>query len=188
MTDPETIGKLELGSGTPNAGYAISGAGSNTLTFSNTAAVFPSFISVSDGAHAIDAPVVLASNLIVTSTSSTPWTLTFGTASSIIDNGGGMSLTLSASNGTLILSGSSNYSGGTFVSDGTLVVTNPAALPDGGSITVGDASFFDSGAPSFAPVAATAAAVPEPGSLALLGAAVSGAAIYRRRRSRRKKQ
>ena len=57
-----------------------------------------------------------------------------------------MSLTLNAGNGTLILSGSDDYSGGTNVAAGTLVVTSVHGLPPGGSLSIGDgaASLFGS--------------------------------------------
>ena len=56
-------------SGSATTGYTLSGSGGNTLTFSNTSNNAPAQISVTDGTHVIDAPVVLASNLVVTSTS-----------------------------------------------------------------------------------------------------------------------
>ena len=123
---PAAAGTLLLASGNPGVGYTLTG--SNTLTFSNSANNAPATISVSDGAHTIDAPVVLASNLAVTSTTSSPWTLNFDAGSSITDNGSQLSLTLNAGNGTLILSGSDDYSGGTNVAAGTLVVTSVERL------------------------------------------------------------
>ena len=116
------------------------------------------------------------------------WTLSFGTAGDITDNGNQLSLTLSASNGTLILSGSNNYSGGTNVTAGTLIVTNANAIEDGSSLTVGAAIAFAPVVPSVAASSLAAAPVPEPGTLALLAAAVCGAAVYQRLRLRQKKQ
>ena len=91
--------------------------------------------------------------------------------------------------GTLTLDGTNTYMGGTTVTDGTLIVTNNEAIADGTSLTVGDPSAF---AP--APVVpsstggsglnAAIAAVPEPGTLALLAAVLGGAAVYRRLRRR----
>jgi fibronectin-binding autotransporter adhesin len=71
--------------------------------------------------------------------------------------------------GTLILSGSNTYGGGTFVTGGTLDILNPAALPDGSSLIVGDAAnlLFAPAATALSP-SLTARAVPEPGSWALL--------------------
>jgi autotransporter-associated beta strand protein len=45
--------------------------------------------------------------------------------------------------GSATLTGPNSYTGGTFVEGGTLIVTDPTALPDGGSIGVGsDAAFL----------------------------------------------
>ena len=139
---PQTVGTLQLGAGSLGSGYTLKDTGSNTLTFSNTSNNAAAQISVSDGNHVIDAPVVLASSLVITSNTSTPWTLSFGTASSITDNGAGLSLTLNASSGTLVLSGSDSYGGGTIVEAGTLIATNSNALPDGSSLTVGANAAF----------------------------------------------
>ncbi len=189
LDQPVTLGTLVLGSGTPGLGYRLSGTGSDTLTFSNTGNSAPAQISVIDGLHIIDTPVVLASNLVVTSTSSNLWTLAFGAASSITDNSNNLSLTLSASNGTLILSGSDNYTGGTIVDAGTLIATASDAIPYGTSLNVGaDGTVkFDSSQAVAGPITSSAAsqttAVPEPGTLALLAVAICGAAVYRRIRS-----
>jgi autotransporter-associated beta strand protein len=69
--------------------------------------------------------------------------------------------------GELVLSGIDTYTGGTFVTAGVLEVTNPAALPDGASLTDGAnaAAIFEGAA---VPVSSPAA-VPEPSTLALLG-------------------
>jgi len=86
--------------------------------------------------------------------------------------------------GTLVLSGSDTYTGSTTVAAGALVVTTAAALPSGTSLTVnaGGTFLFDPLAASGSPVvgAQAVAAVPEPGTLALLVAALGGAAICRR--------
>jgi len=134
---PQTIGTLLLGSGVPGVGYTLSGSGSNTLTFSNTSNHTFAQISVTDGAHVINAPVVLDSNLFVTQSqsSSTAWTLTFGTASSITDNGAGYSLTMYAPNGTLILSGQNTYTGATILIAG---VVNLGAPENGTSGPLGE--------------------------------------------------
>ncbi len=104
----------------------------------------------------------------------------------IKDGAGAIALTLDG--GTLTLSGTNNtYSAGTFVEDGTLIATNIGAIADGTNLTVGIAGQFP------APVIRAAAIngeqsaasppvspVPEPGALALLTAAVCGAAVARR--------
>ena len=80
---------------------------------------------------------------------------------------------MSASNGTLILSGSDSYTGGTTVNAGTLIATSNAALPAGTSLTVGAGGtlIFDpslAGSPVAGSSGGAVAAVPEPGTLVLL--------------------
>ena len=84
----------------------------------------------------------------------------------------------------LDLTGTNTYGGGTVVLDGTLIVTNAEGLADMSSLTVRDPSMFT----TLVVPALAVAHVPEPGTLALFSAAVYGAAVYRRLRSRRKKQ
>ncbi len=93
--------------------------------------------------------------------------------------------------GTLVLSGTNTYTGGTTVWNGTLQLNNSAALADGSSLSVGSglAAFglvepSAVAAPVAASPAAAVAAVPEPGTLALLGVAgiVAAVAVSRRRR------
>ena len=184
LDEPVTLGTLLVGnSGSTSAGYALQGNGSNTLTFNNSDN--GAAIAVTDGTHGIDAAVVLADNLVVTTGSTNPWTFICGTASSITDNGAGYSLTMSGSGGALILSGSDCYHGGTIVTAGTLIVTDPNAIPDGTSLTVGaDAAllFDPSQAASSVAVSPGAAAVPEPSTVALLGVGVVAVVGYRLRR------
>ena len=115
-------------------------------------------------------------------------------AGTISDGTTKVALSLNAP-GTLILSGSNDYTGGTTVDAGTLYVTNSNALPTGTSLTVGagGAFVFDSSAGA-APVSsdslavlrnATLAAVPEPGTVALLAAGlVTGIGVTWKRRKR----
>jgi len=91
--------------------------------------------------------------------------------------------------GTLVISGSNSYTGGTAVDGGTLVATSSTALPDGTSLTVGaGGTFVFDPSQTGSPVAGSAAlsgvaAVPEPGTLALLVAGlVFGFGICRRGR------
>jgi fibronectin-binding autotransporter adhesin len=85
-----------------------------------------------------------------------------------------------AGNGTLILSGSNAYLGGTNVDAGTLVAASPEALPDGTSLTVGaEATSIFAVAAAAGPVEAGpvvapsgVVAVPEPSTFALLAAGI----------------
>ena len=90
--------------------------------------------------------------------------------------------------GTLVLAGTDTYTGGTIVDAGTLAVTTSTALPAGTSLPLPQAGRSvrsvvqrvagDGGAVS----AGAVAAVPEPGTLALLMAGlVAGFGIWRRR-------
>ena len=91
---------------------------------------------------------------------------------------------LSVTGGTLTLSGSNTYTGGTFMEgDGTLVLTNRGALEDGSNLYVGTAvSAFAPIAPqsqaALAAARAAVAPVPEPGTLLLLIAGASLLAMY----------
>ena len=113
---PQTVGTLFLGNaGGTTVGYTLNGTGSNTLSLNNSGS--GAVIAVTDGTHAVNAPVVLADNLQVCG-SNTGWTLSFGAAGSIA---GGYSLTMSG-NGTLILSGQNTYTGATTLTAGVLNV------------------------------------------------------------------
>jgi fibronectin-binding autotransporter adhesin len=101
-----------------------------------------------------------------------------------INNGPTNKTALELNNGTLVLSGNNGYTGGTVVEGGTLVLAAADSIASGSSLSVG------SNLTAFAPVAASSpagiAAVPEPGTAALLLiAAVGGACIVRRRRGAR---
>ena len=107
------------------------------------------------------------------------------------------SLTLTGDgSGTLILSGTNSYTGGTNVGEGTLIATDGGAIPDASSLTVGAGGVFifdpsmagapmTHGATFAASPAGAVAAVPEPGTIAILLAALWSAVIYRRFRWRK---
>ena len=89
--------------------------------------------------------------------------------------------------GTLYLTGTNTYSGGTMVTgDAELILANNEALADGSSLIVGNASALglavpaavDSGAAASPPVSS----VPEPSALVLLAAGAALMAMYRKRR------
>ena len=107
-------------------------------------------------------------------------------------NGQDIALTKTGS-GTLLLSGSNNYSGGTDVNSGTLIAAASGAIPDGSNLTVGAGAILvlDSTATSAGPVSGSSAepsagnvvAVPEPGTLALLIAGVVvGFGVWQRKK------
>jgi len=87
--------------------------------------------------------------------------------------------------GTLVLTGSNSYSGGTSVECGVLEITDASALPGGTSLTVDsggtfvfDPSYGEDGSPAASTMLAPAAiAVPEPSTLVLLGVAALVAAF-----------
>ena len=109
-----------------------------------------------------------------------------------VTGSGALSLTGDGS-GTLVLAGTNSYTGGTYVDEGTLIVDKSAAAADGTSLTVGAGGVFifdptatssSLGADSHVASSSGVAAVPEPGTLALLGMAgiVAAAAAWRRRK------
>jgi autotransporter-associated beta strand protein len=106
-------------------------------------------------------------------------------------SGAGMNL-IKTGSGTLVLSGTNTYSGGTIVKAGKLMVTTPYGILDGTDLTIGAnaAAIFAAptvGAPDVALTTAPAA-VPEPGSFALLAAilaCIAGTATAFKRSGRR---
>ncbi len=123
LNSPQTIGSLLFGNSASKAtGYILTGSGTNTLTLNNSGSA--STITVANGSHVIDAPIILDNNLVISGSG----TLAFGGDSSITDNGEKYSLSFGGS-GTLILSGSASYTGGTFVEDGALIATAADAIP-----------------------------------------------------------
>jgi autotransporter-associated beta strand protein len=187
---PETVGSLTFGNSASNsAGYILSG--SNALTLNNSGS--NTTITVTGGSQGINVPVVLASNLVVTTSPSNTnaWTLRFGTASDISQSGSGsFSLTMSGTGGKLILSGTDTYTGGTSVEAGTLVVTSNTALANGSNLTVGNkTSLLGPISPDLPPNADLLPrgtnAVPEPDTLLLAFAAavVANVCLNLRRRN-----
>jgi autotransporter-associated beta strand protein len=173
---PQTVGSLTFGNSASNSvGYILSG--SNALTLNNSGG--DATIKVTGGSQGINIPVVLASNLVVTTSpgNTNALTLSFGTASDISQSGSGsFSLTMNGTGGELILGGTDTYTGGTSVEAGTLIVTSKAALANGSNLTVGnDTSLLgpisagSSANPDLLPGGTNA--VPEPDTLLLAFAA-----------------
>jgi autotransporter-associated beta strand protein len=135
--------------------------------------------------------VALAGSLTIAPSAETTLTIAGNMSESISGSG---SLLLNDA-GTLILSGSNGFTGGTVVTNGTLILTNNEALAGGSSLTIGDASAFAGGPGDAnpgaissglsAPLAASPSItpVPEPGTLLLL--AVGGLLTIAYRRCRK---
>jgi autotransporter-associated beta strand protein len=107
--------------------------------------------------------------------------------------GAGNSLTVNNPGALLVLSGSNTYQGGTYVAAGTLIAVSPTAIRDATNLTIGDALMFAAIDPATAVTGQspppTGSALPEPGTLALLAAAVGVPALAGcRRRCRRSSQ
>jgi fibronectin-binding autotransporter adhesin len=116
------------------------------------------------------------------------------TFSGSISNGAGVIGLVKSGLGTLTLSGTNTYSGGTTVNDGTLIVTNSEGIYDGTNLSVGSSSLLSLLPEAVVPagtVASPAAAgaseiapVPEPSTLVLLLAGAAAAvAVARRKRT-----
>ena len=103
-----------------------------------------------------------------------------------INDGQGLTALMMMGGGTLTLSGTNTYTGGTSIAaDGSvLIVTNNEALADGSSLAVGDTSFYFAPLTAAGAQAAAVSPVPEPGTLALMAAAGGIALLRLRRRAR----
>ena len=126
---------------------------------------------MTSGTHSITAPMTLAGNLDISPSAGTLLAISGNIGESVT----GLSLTLDNA-GTLILSGSDGYTGGTYVTAGTIDVEAANALPNGGALTVGAGagSLFASPVAGGLVPASAPASVPEPGTLAMLMVASSG--------------
>ena len=117
------------GLGFNNAGGAscvIDASNGAALTLANSGGL-PTTISNSGGSHTINAPIVLGSRLNVTAAPGSALTI----AGSLSESNPGATLGVSGG-GTLILSGTDSYTGGTTVGGGTLAVTAAGACPAAG--------------------------------------------------------
>ena len=156
-------GVLQLGSATAIGAGALAVNG-GSLDLAGYSVTVPSF---SGAAGTVTSSSAAAMTLIV-SQSNQPIATAFG---GTISNGAG-TLALDLTGGTLTLSGTDSYSGGTTVSGGELILAGNEALQDGSNLSVGNdlsALFGTVDAATAGQVSASpTAAVPEPGTLALL--------------------
>ncbi len=172
------------------SGYTLAQGTSGALTIGTGAG---GSISVLSGTHNISAPVVLAGSLAVNTTSGGVLDLS-GSVSEASPGTGAITL----NGGELILSGTGSYTGGTTVNNGAvLYLTSPTGITNNTNLTVaGGGTFIYDPSMQAAPAAnvrtsaaspaGAVAAVPEPGTLALLAAGLVvgiGAAWRRRKRA-----
>jgi hypothetical protein len=166
---PTSGGTLSLDGSSPHVasitldashgGAALAGGSGGTLYLDNGSQSAP--IIVVGGSGTISAPIVAASNLVVSAAKGSVANITGGIA------GGGISLTVEGA-GTVILASTDSLTGGTNVVAGTLQITDASQLADGSGLSVGNATALFFAAPAAFPAptksAATAGAVPTAGS------------------------
>jgi autotransporter-associated beta strand protein len=168
------------GSGSPNPSTANWRIDDLKLSGSATVAVGTPVLGsdISSGTATFTGPISLSSSLTLTAAAGGAATI----SGNISSPAGTLASLTKVGAGTVLLSGSNTFTGGTIVSEGTLIVANTGAIPDGSSLVVGDASMFPPLAPSTVVPAAMATAVPEPGTLLLLAAGAALLGIYRKLR------
>ena len=174
-----TLGGLSLTAGTASGTQLRLQNGLN-INFNGISATYPA-----GGAGAAAANIVNGSTAPVISLASSSSVyvdpnVTLMIGLTIGDSQTGATALAKTGGGTLVLSGSNDYSGGTLVTDGSLIVDTATGLPDRSSLTVGSAAAFAPVIPS--PGAPGASPVPEPSTLGLLAAGAALMAIYRKRR------
>ena len=177
-----------------NSAHSYTLAGASTIKISDLSGNAGA-ITVNHGSHTISAPLEFDSNTTVTVANSGD-TLTISGPIDGPASGIDTSL-IKAGSGTLVLSGSNSYSGGTSVDGGLLVAENVSAIPAesllsigaSGSVVLGNPAYVEPlGLPSgsagpldSSPAGGGVHPVPEPGTLALLAAAAAcGLAAWRR--------
>jgi autotransporter-associated beta strand protein len=180
----QSASALQFGDSSAASRYLINAESGGTLTLGTSNGTW---ITVVSGTHSISAPIALAGSVAITPAANTQLTISGNISESPINSG--YSLNLSGP-GTLILSGSNSYTGGTTIDGGMLYVTETNAIPEGTSLTIGAGGVF-----IFDPSAAATQSlevsqdspvtVPEPGMLALFAA--GGVCFIARRFLRRRR-
>ncbi len=171
-------GTLILSNANTLAGGTLIGGG--TLALANSLALQQSKLDTSGSGYLSFGPLTAATfgglsgpgSLKLANSASSPVALSVGnnnvgtTYSGTLSGPGSLT---KVGRGTLTLTGSDTYTGGTIVAAGALIATSPMAIYDGTALTVGSTAAF-----IHAPFAPTAApnVVPEPSALALLGIGV----------------
>ena len=167
---------------------ALSFSGTNyTLSGGSLTLAGPASVAVSGGTQTIASAIVLANSASFGPQTGTQLTL----SGDIGETTPNQTLALTGG-GTLVLTGTANtYTGGTYAEQGTLYVQNSGALYDGSSLIVGaggtfifDPTMTGSAMTNTLP-SVTVTPVPEPGTIALLVAALWSAMACRRFSKRR---
>jgi autotransporter-associated beta strand protein len=179
-------GTLQVG----NAAAIPRGAGKGDVTVSGSGALDLAGINTSInglwGDGTVDNSANTSATLNVGNNNAT--STFFGTIQNSNSAAGGLLALTKVGNGTLTLSGTNTYQGGTTVENGALVLSDNEAIADGSNLIVGNPAAFAApvvpAANAGSAVAPAIAAVPEPGTLALLAAVLGIAAMYRRLRRR----
>jgi fibronectin-binding autotransporter adhesin len=168
---------------------------SGTLHLSNSAALGTGKLTITGGTLDVDGSVLASltnSGGLITTSGSGMATLVVNAPANGEKISGGVTgaVNLELASGSLILSGTNSYTGGTIVNGGELLVGNGTALPSGTNLTVGTNAGADFGGivpdassyPASEPVIGISAAVPESGTLVLLFSAALGVGFIRLRR------
>ncbi|MGA2255491.1 MAG: Ig-like domain-containing protein, partial [Thermoguttaceae bacterium] len=137
-----TSGQAAYSLGISNGGQVSVGPGAALSVTTGTSVTGNGTLNVDpNGAFSTGGTLTLNSggSLIGGPISAAAYQLDAGTANAKLSGPGGLT---KDTGGTVILSGSNSYTGGTVVKDGTLVADNANALPNGTSLTIGAGGTF----------------------------------------------
>jgi autotransporter-associated beta strand protein len=144
LNGTKTVGSLTFDNGFK---FTLASGAAGALSLNNGAGVASAINSLS-GSHEIAVPVTVGAPGVTVTTGATS-TLT------VSGNVGGAGAISKTGSGTLVLSGTNNYSGATTVTDGVLRATDGVGLPSTSNLVL-NGGIFEPGA-DFARVAGTAA-------------------------------